>query len=135
MLPQAMHGQWIQFADSQGAGYAQPDFLLEFPFADAILILESKLSWVPEAYGQIEYLYKPLVEKVWQKPAFGIVVTKNLIPDCRGLDKFQYLDEAAQAACASGRTVLLHWIGGPLFSPRVREVLRERANDAYAVAT
>jgi len=121
-LPQAIHGQWINFQDKNGPGWAQPDFLVEFAFSDAMLILETKYTWVADAYGQIENLYKPLVEHIWRKPAFGIVVAKVLTPDCKALPVYHSLDEAALAACGSGKTVLWHWIGsGPLFSPQVTE--------------
>lgn len=121
-LPQALHGQWINFADANGPGWAQPDFLVEFAFSDAMLILETKYTWVAEAYSQIEHLYKPLVEHIWRKPAFGVVVAKVLTPDCKALPVYRSLDEAALAACSEGKTVLWHWIGsGPLFSQQVTE--------------
>lgn len=131
----ADHGPWINFEDKNGPGWAQPDFLIEFPFSDAILILESKYTWVRDAYSQIEHLYKPLVERIYSKPAFGIVVAKVLTPDCRSLPVFRSLDEAALAATSGGKTVLWHWLGvGPLFSPNVSTGLPQGVKSAYSKA-
>lgn len=130
----AEHGPWINFQDKNGPGWAQPDFLIEFPFSDAILILESKYTWVREAYSQIEQLYKPLIQHIYNKPAFGIVVAKVLTPDCRQLPIFRSLDEAAIAACSEGKTVLWHWLGvGPLFSANVAGGLPRDKKSAHTV--
>lgn len=131
----AEHGPWINFADKNGPGWAQPDFLIEFPFSDALLILETKYTWVRDAYSQIESLYKPLIQHIYSKPAFGIVVAKVLTPDCHQLPIYRSLDEAAIAACSEGKTVLWHWLGvGPLFSMQAQARLANGAKSAYSGA-
>jgi hypothetical protein len=100
-------GQWLIFQDSAGPGYCQLDFYFEC--ADGIVVLESKLSWVPEGHSQLELLYRPVVEKIWGKPMIGLVITKRVTPECKGAIA-QNLPSAISAA-RSVRNVVLHWTG------------------------
>ncbi len=113
-LAGAKHGQWFEYLDAHGPGYCQPDILLETGLG--IAVLESKYTWTPVGHRQIAQLYKPVVEAVYRKRVFGIVVCKVLTgatpPDwvCRDLAT------AIGRACDGSPTVL-HWIGaglGPL---------------------
>ena len=65
-LPQGMlllYNRWIEFWDSSGHHFAQPDILLTTP--DLVICLECKLTQTPFAFDQLWYLYKPLLEKLW----------------------------------------------------------------------
>lgn len=110
----AKHGQWFAFVDRKGSGYCQPDILLETPFG--IAILESKYTWTDVGHRQIAQLYKPVVEAVYRKRTFGIVVCKVLTPAVNQYWVCRDLKSAIGRAC-SGEPTILHWIGaglGPL---------------------
>lgn len=114
-LPKETHrGLWIKFEDRNGLGWAQPDFLLGFD--GKIAILEAKYTWVPEGHSQIELLYRPLVERIWQTPIVGVVVCKVLTSAAGGAREiFSSLGEAL-AQGREEKSGTLHWIGtGPLF--------------------
>lgn len=107
----ARHGQWFQFIDANGHGYCQTDLLLEFP--QAMVVLEAKYTWTPQGHFQIDRLYKPVVEKAFGRPCFGLVVCKKL---CDGMGETMVvsrLDEAIH--WASRKRVALHWMGGEQF--------------------
>lgn len=74
-------GQWFSFQDANGHGYCQPDILIVTE--DLVFILECKLTFTEWAWPQLRELYKPVVEKVFQRPSIVIQVCKNLyrIPD------------------------------------------------------
>jgi hypothetical protein len=73
-------GQWIEFTDRSGPGFAQPDYLVLF--SETIFILEAKLTRVEEARTQLADLYKPLVEYIWPgRDTILVEVTKNLAFD------------------------------------------------------
>lgn len=104
------HGQWIEFEDANGRGWAQPDFILIGQ--RRLVVLEAKYTWVPEAMAQLDLLYRPLCEALWGLPVVGFVVCKNLIPQIQGnlwTDLGEMLEIGRNLDC-------LHWIGtGPLW--------------------
>ena len=69
-------GQWFYFEDNNGYGYCQTDILLETN--SFIFILECKLTYTSWAWQQLRRLYKPVVEKVFNKPSITIQVCKNI---------------------------------------------------------
>ena len=107
-------GQWIEFMDAAGHGYCQLDF--HHCCLDGVVVLESKLSWVPEGHSQLELLYRPVVEMIWGKPMIGLVVAKRLTPECKAAIA-QTLPSAINAA-KSSRKVVLHWTGKSPLIPR-----------------
>ena len=110
-LPDAAHGQWFDFQDSNGPGYCQPDLFFVFP--DCVVVLECKYTWVPAAQGQIFDLYAPVLGKVFGRPVGGIVVCKNLTGatplDLVVDDYFQAIRDAH--AFPSPPYPVLHWLG------------------------
>lgn len=62
-LDRQIYNPWIEFWDSTGHHFAQPDFVLIGP--KTIVVLEVKLSQSPFAFDQLVYLYKPLLEKMY----------------------------------------------------------------------
>lgn len=107
-IPTAVHGQWFEFQDSAGPGHCQPDLLLETAWGWAVL--EAKYTWTQLGHQQVEKLYRPVVERAWKAPTFGLVVCKVLTVEvarsaiCRDLS-------SALFQAASGRPTVLHWIG------------------------
>lgn len=69
-------GVWIAFEDSNGLGYAQPDFWIEFD--SHIVLFECKLSQKTKAFPQMGLLYKPLLEHLYGKPVIGVQACKIL---------------------------------------------------------
>lgn len=107
---EAIIGPWFEFFDSNGPGWCQPDVLLPSG-QGTLLILECKYSWVAEAEGQIEWLYRPVVEAVAGRRTAGIVVCRRLVAEIRR-PVVGTLTEAIELALVGKRPVL-HWIGVP----------------------
>lgn len=115
--PSAQHGQWFEFADSNGLGWCQPDLLL--PRGAQIIVIECKNTWTPEGHSQAQLLYKPVVERAIGKQALCIQVCKNLRP-AEGMNVFGDLLEAVWAAQDNMPNVVFHWIGkGQIWSPKL----------------
>lgn len=108
-LPLAAHGVWFEFADSNGPGYCQPDFLLTLPNG-ALAILECKYTWVAEAHAQLAGLYAPVVREARGADVVGVVVCKRLVEGMKGTVVTADLWHACQLAFAGLRPVL-HWLG------------------------
>lgn len=117
-IPAGRHGQWFAFVDKKGPGYCQPDILLDTGLG--IAVLEAKYTWTIQGHRQIAQLYKPVVQSVYPKRVFGIVVCKVLTADLEPSWVCRDLRTALGRAC-SGEPTVLHWIGaglGPLqFTP------------------
>ena len=106
--PDWWHGKWFQFQDRAGPGWCQPDFMRLVE--GEIWVLECKYTWVAEGHGQIEELYRPVLEWVWPgRRVIGVVVCKILVP---GMDAEPRatLNEAL-ALARSGVPSALHWLG------------------------
>jgi len=100
-FPHGRAGQWFSFVDANGSGYCQPDLLLVLP--EGPLVMECKLTWVPEAHSQLTQLYLPVVSMALGKPARGLVVCKHLTPSA------PEAEGNWQDALACGK--IWHWLG------------------------
>lgn len=107
-LPNWRHSIWFRFEDASGLGYCQPDIFLANPHYS--VVLEAKLSLTTQAWNQLEGLYIPVLERALRRPAFGVVVARNL----RAVEGevCSTLDEAITLALCRHRAVL-HWMGVP----------------------
>lgn len=77
-----VHGQWIEYNDLLGHGFAQVDALVFLP--ERVLVVECKRTFQPAALKKLADFYLPLCEAAWPgRPAFGVQVCKNLIPEAR----------------------------------------------------
>lgn len=91
---QICQGVWLEFQDSSGRGFAQPDFFL-LPPTDSILapqfglLLECKLSLTARGWMQMEKLYLPLLRRLYRIDFKMIQVCKNLRP---GFTQYPILD-------------------------------------------
>lgn len=74
--PGMRHEQWLRFVDDAGPGCAQPDLFLVLP--THVLLLEVKLTHTEFAWPQMEGLYVPLLEYVFERPVTTVQVCKNL---------------------------------------------------------
>lgn len=77
--PEALHGIWWEYEDSQGRGFAQTDLLWKLP--SQVIIGEAKLTWRKEAYVQLRRLYFPLVWAAFGLPVGGVVICRNVTQD------------------------------------------------------
>lgn len=68
--------QWFSFFDKNGHGYCQTDILVITP--SLVFILECKLTYTEWAWSQLRELYKPVVEKVFERPSIVVQVCRNL---------------------------------------------------------
>lgn len=118
-LPGWRHGQWIEFEDQNGRGWAQPDFIHQF--GRKLVVLEAKYSWVPEAIGQLELLYRPLCEAIWGREVLGFVVCKNLVPGVKG----RIWSDLSEMIAGGKPLDCLHWIGAGPLSPSSRPIGRD----------
>lgn len=97
---------WFEFVDANGKGFAQPDFVLRTK--NEVLVVECKLTFTEEAFGQLQELYFPILHYVHRLPVRGIVLTKNLTPSAPPpTPSFR----AAVAASRKGQIPVVHWLG------------------------
>ena len=80
-IPFAKHGPWFEFEDASGRHFCQMDFV--FGHGGESWVLEAKLSACESGFRQLHYLYLPVLEAVFDRPAHGIQVVKYLR---RGVD-------------------------------------------------
>jgi hypothetical protein len=104
-LPLAWHGQWWEFEDRRGLGFCQTDLVIVG--REAALVLEVKYTWTPDAWVQLECLYKPVLELALRRPVFGAQCCRVLRPENDGV-VVTGVKEALLAARTGGR-VTLHW--------------------------
>ena len=108
----AKRGQWFKYrqvADVK-VRYCQTDLLVVSP--KVVLIVECKLSWVPEGQESLDRLYVPVVRKALDRQVYGMVATRYLK---RGMPSkiavVSSLEDGIKAVCG-GLDVVLHWIPG-----------------------
>jgi hypothetical protein len=67
--------------DSARRQYCQPDLLFDEGPAKRVVICEVKLRWHPDAWWQIERLYKPVLQKVFpDRTLVSLCVTRSFDP-------------------------------------------------------
>tara|TARA_Y100001963_G_scaffold93879_1_gene129360 strand:- start:1004 stop:1357 length:354 start_codon:yes stop_codon:yes gene_type:complete len=89
-----LHGPWYHFEDKRGLGWCQPDIII-LPDGDRkfLLVLECKLKATKKAWVQLNYLYRPILERLYPQVEIRLVqVVKNLNKDLK-LDLVDTLDE------------------------------------------
>ena len=78
-----IHGQWYSFEDRRGLGWCQPDIII-LPNRNRkyILVIECKLKATKKAWVQLNYLYRPIMERLYPQVDIRLVqVVKNLNKD------------------------------------------------------
>jgi len=89
-----LHGQWYHFEDRRGLGWCQPDIII-LPNRNRkfILVIECKLKATRKAWVQLNYLYRPILERLYPQVEIRLVqVVKNLNKNLK-LDLIDTLDE------------------------------------------
>ena len=75
-----IHGQWYAFEDRRGLGWCQPDIII-LPNRNRkyILVIVCKLKATKKAWVQLNYLYRPIMERLYPQVEIRLVqVVKNL---------------------------------------------------------
>jgi len=69
-----LHGQWYEFEDRRGLGWCQPDIIV-LPDKDRkfILVLECKLKATKKAWVQLNYMYRPVLERIYPQTEIRLV--------------------------------------------------------------
>ncbi len=106
----ADRGVWFEFEDVHGRGYCQVDFLLDGAGVMPV-VLECKHTWTEDGHVELEKLYLPVVSMALGRAVTGLVVTKILVPGCRGVVVCSALHEALRAVGGWNSRVVWHWIG------------------------
>ena len=78
-----IHGQWYAFEDRRGLGWCQPDIII-LPNRNRkyILVIECKLKATKKAWVQLNYLYRPILERLYPQVDIRLVqVVRNLNKD------------------------------------------------------
>lgn len=104
-LGSALSGQWFEFFDENGKGYAQTDHLLFS--TSAVYCIECKLGNIPSGRKQFSELYKPILEMVYQRPAYGIVCARYVSEDSE--PKLIQHSLTAALAASHSRITTLQW--------------------------
>jgi hypothetical protein len=89
-----LHGQWYEFEDRRGLGWCQPDIIV-LPDKDRkfILVLECKLKATKKAWVQLNYMYRPVLERIYPQTEIRLVqVVKNLNKELK-LDLLDTVDD------------------------------------------
>jgi hypothetical protein len=89
-----IHGQWYEYEDRRGLGWCQPDILiLPDDKRDFIIVIECKLKSTRKAWVQLNYLYRPVLEKIYPQVDLRMVqVVKNLDKKVK-VDLIETLDD------------------------------------------
>jgi hypothetical protein len=76
--------QWIQYRDHDGkeAGWCEPE--LYTVLSDRVILLEVKLTGGIAGRMQLEGLYRPLLEFIYKKPVYCLLVCKHINKDTPG---------------------------------------------------
>ena len=89
-----LHGQWYHFEDKRGLGWCHPDIIiLPNRSRKFLLVIECKLKATKKAWVQLNYLYRPILERLYPQVEIRLVqVVKNLNKNLK-LDLIDTLDE------------------------------------------
>lgn len=106
-LPMAKHGQWWEYLEEGQKRWCQTD--LTFNWAGFAVVIECKLSWVPQGQESLDGLYLPVLQRALGRKVLGLVAVKNLRRGCphRVVGDLRL----ALHTCQMEPTVL-HWLPG-----------------------
>jgi len=73
------YNPWFDYCDEFGSGLCCPDFIIHT--SNAVIVVEVKHTWVPEAIIKLDKLYSPIVANALNCPAVSLVICKNVTKD------------------------------------------------------
>lgn len=68
--------EWIEFWDANGPGSAEPDMFLLFP--SRVVLFDAKLSAKAGYWPQLEGLYAPLLEHIYERPVVSAQIGRHV---------------------------------------------------------
>lgn len=98
------HNPWFSFTDRTGLNFCSPDFVL--PLEESVVVIEVKYTYTPAAIDQLKKLYLPVVRKIYDRDAFGLILCKNLTPE---VDRT--IDYLSDVLSLGGIIPTLQWLG------------------------
>jgi hypothetical protein len=105
-LGELREAQWINFNDSNGDGFAQPDFYLVGPHS--VVVFEAKLTQNSSGLTQIGQLYRPLLRHLYNRPVVGVLVCRNFRQD---VGKWLIRSPAQVLDVKTEEIFTWHWLG------------------------
>lgn len=93
----------LKFWDSHGDGLAEPEAWLEFD--TRVVLFECKLTARPEWWPQVEDFYKPLIERLLDKPVDCCIIARNLTPTTEG----ELHPTVEHFIASQSRRGIVHW--------------------------
>lgn len=102
----ARHGQWFSFFDKNGSGMCQTDLLIVQP--TKVFCFEVKLGNITAGRAQFSELYRPVLERVYKRPVYGIVIARYVSDDPEPRKITNNMLSAIVAA-QIGEVPTLHW--------------------------
>lgn len=104
----AERGVWWEFADANGPGLCQTDFIITGQ--QLLAVLECKHTWTEEGWEQLQRLYLPVLQLATGMPTIGLLVCKNLVPWAASRPQ-QTLEAGIAEAKLGSRLATVHWRG------------------------
>ena len=99
--------EWLQFADKNGGGYAEPEayiVLKEFVF-----LLECKRTGGLAGKLQVTELYAPLLERVYERPVRSLLICKYVTESTPG----PFVQSVEEFLMGSMPFATWHWLPEP----------------------
>lgn len=104
-IPPGLANPWYEFTDAHGRGMCSPDHVVFL--RGSILVFECKLTDCPEAYSQLDKLYRPVLQKCYSLQVLCCVVANYLTPD--SLRPCTTIEEVVNYNCQMRTIPLWHW--------------------------
>jgi len=92
------HNPWFRYENSDGSiGTCAPDFVIHQGYeakvtgmvrgvlyvegkGDKVIVVETKLTYIPEALAKLRSLYCPIISLAFGTEVVPLIITKNLVP-------------------------------------------------------
>ena len=97
--------QWFRFEDDNGLGHCQPDHYLLQP--GEILLYENKLTYRRNVWAQLEALYVPVLEEVFELPCRVFAVCKYLTEKAP-IERLTSVEDSLKPG--GPKSGLIHWL-------------------------
>jgi hypothetical protein len=117
LFPDLLAGQWWEFEDAAGLGWAQCDLLVRSspaspaPHECGTIIVECKVTASARGLAQLEQLYAPLVQHLTGVPPRCVLAAKNITPSVRPA---MIVTSWSGVESVWPATPILHWREGPI---------------------
>lgn len=94
--------QWIEFYDQNGKGWCEPEL---FILGGELILMEVKLTGGPHGKAQMEHLYKPLLENIFERSVRCLLICKYKTEETPG----PFVDSVEEFIKGGESFATLHW--------------------------